>query len=96
MYFSVRLVYFECKPRIGLLFLLALQYFSLVILKLCFDFQVHLYHGTGRTVGGGAVWWWWIGGEVGIYSKPFTSSLSFGLGLSQTITAQVVSLFRVQ
>ena len=41
------------------------KYFSLLILGLYTDFELHVYTGTARKVcGGGGVggWWWWVVG----------------------------------
>jgi hypothetical protein len=37
------------------------QYYSLLIIRLCTDFQLDEYSETGRKV----CWWWWVVGVGG-------------------------------
>ena len=58
----------------------SLQYFSLQILRLYTDFELHVYPGIGRKVFGGGGWWW-VECEFSVllWSKPFPSGLSLDL-----------------
>ena len=54
-------------------------------IRLCTDFQLDVWPDTGRKVCGGGGWL--VSSELSVqfWSKPFHSSLSFGLGPSRTI-----------
>ena len=50
---------------------LSLEYFYILILRLCTNLKLEIYTGTGRKVcGGGGGWWWWLKVILVFYFGP--------------------------